>query len=247
MNVLVVGAGEMGRWVAETLRDHADAAVAFADTDQSVAAAAADAVGGRAVPTDTDEQFDVVCVAVPMPASEGVIAEYAPLATGALVDVTGSMDGPVTAMREAAPDRGRLSLHPLFAAANAPGNVAAVTDAETESTERVVDAVAAAGNDVFETTAAEHDRAMETVQAGAHTAILAFALAADDVPDEFHTPVSAELFELVEQVTGGEAHVYADIQRAFDGADDVAAAARELADADAEAFAALYDSLSSDT
>jgi len=35
--------------------------------------------------------------------------------------------------------------------------------------------------------------------------------------------------------------VYAEIQRAFDGADDVAAAAREIADSDSEAFAALYE------
>jgi prephenate dehydrogenase len=94
-----------------------------------------------------------------------------------------------------------------------------------------------------ETTPEEHDEAMETVQARAHTAVLAFALAAEDVPDAFQTPISESLFDLVEQVTGGEARVYADIQSAFDGAEDVAGAAREIADADDDAFTELYEDL----
>jgi prephenate dehydrogenase len=49
------------------------------------------------------------------------------------------------------------------------------------------------------------------------------------------------MFDLVEQVSGGEPRVYADIQAAFDGADDVADAARQLADADAETFVDLYE------
>ncbi|MEF8829614.1 MAG: prephenate dehydrogenase, partial [Haloarcula sp.] len=73
---------------------------------------------------------------------------------------------------------------------------------------------------------------------------LAFAMAAADVPDRFQTPISAGLFDLVEQVTGGDPQVYADIQDTFDGADAVADAARELADADADAFERLYEQLS---
>jgi len=54
-------------------------------------------------------------------------------------------------------------------------------------------------------------------------------------------PVSAALDEVADTVTEGSPEVYAEIQRAFDGADDVAAAAREIADSDSEAFAALYE------
>ncbi|MFC7077928.1 prephenate dehydrogenase/arogenate dehydrogenase family protein [Haloarcula halophila] len=243
MNVLVVGAGAMGRWVAGTLRDHADATVAFTDTDPSAADAAAGAVGGRAVETDTDERFDVVCLAVPMPVARVAIEEYAPLATEAVVDVTGSMREPVEAMRAAAPDVERMSLHPLFAPDNAPGNVAVVRDAGGPTVQRLREALSAAGNALFETTVEEHDTAMETVQAAAHTAVLAFALAAEDVPESFHTPISAGLADLVEAVTGGDPRVYADIQRAFDGAGGVADAARRLADADPEEFARIYEEL----
>ena len=241
MNLLVVGSGAMGRWFADTLAEHV--AVAFTDTDPAVARAAAHERGGRAVPTDTTERFDVVCIAVPMPAARAAIEQYGPLAAGALVDVTGSMAEPVAAMRDAARDAARLSLHPLFAPENGPGNVAVVTDEGGEAADVVLDALRAAGNECVETTPAEHDRMMETVQASAHAAVLAFALVAEDVPDAFHTPVSAGLFDLVDQVTGGDPHVYADIQRAFDGADDVADAAREIADADYERFQRLYDRL----
>jgi len=54
-------------------------------------------------------------------------------------------------------------------------------------------------------------------------------------------PVSAALDEVADTVTEGSPEVYAEIQRAFDGADDVAAAAREIADSDSGGVAALYE------
>jgi len=239
MNLLVVGAGAMGRWFADATAT-AFGDVAFADADPEAAAAAAGRVSGRAVGLSTDETFDAVCIAVPIPVATEAIATHAERAERAVLDVTGSARDPVAAMREHAPDCERVSLHPLFAPANAPGNVAAVVDAPGPVTDEVRAALADRGNEVFETSAEEHDRAMETVQAQAHTAVLAFGLAAEEVPAEFQTPVSAALFDVLEQVTGGDPRVYADIQEAFDGAGDVAEAARRLADADGEAFADLY-------
>ncbi|MFW6436944.1 MAG: prephenate dehydrogenase, partial [Halococcoides sp.] len=86
----------------------------------------------------------------------------------------------------------------------------------------------------------EHDRAMETVQASAHAAVLAFGLAAESVDERFHTPVSRALFEALEAVTGGEPRVYADIQATFPGAEQVADAAARIAAADRAAFEACY-------
>jgi len=237
MDLLVVGAGEMGRWIARL----SDRPVAVTDVDPAVAeAAAADLDGVRAVPADTTETFGVVCLAVPISAVADAVERYAPRADRAMVDVSGVMEGPVESMRAACPDRERLSMHPLFAASNAPGNVAVVADAPGPATDAIRADVAAAGNHTFETTVAEHDAAMETVQAGAHTAILAYALAAADVREEFATPVSAGLDDLVETVTGGTPRVYREIQETFDGADRVAEAARRVADAEGEAFDDLY-------
>ena len=240
MNLLVVGAGAMGRWFAESVRDEFED-VAFVDTDEDAAIAAADALDGRTSAPSDEESFDLVCIAVPLPAATAVIEEYANRVDGGICDVTGSMLGPIEAMDEHCPDAERVSLHPLFAAENAPGTVAIVERDGGKITARVRDALLADGNRLVETTPAEHDEAMETVQARAHTAVLAFALAAESVPAKFQTPISAGLFDLVSQVTDGEARVYADIQAAFDGADDVADAAREIAEADAETFEELYE------
>lgn len=238
MEVLVVGAGAMGRWVGETVAAAFD--VAYADRDPEAADTAAADSGGRAVALDTGESFDAVCLAVPISAVEEAVETHASKAERAVVDVTGVMDGPIASMRAAAPDRERVSLHPLFAPENAPGNVAVVADAPGPVSDAVLDAVADAGNQVFETTAGEHDTAMETVQSGAHAAILAYALAAEDVREEFATPISAGLDELVSAVTEGTPRVYREIQQSFPGADRVADAARRVAEAEGEAFDDLY-------
>lgn len=244
MDVLVVGAGEMGRWFARALLEDAPepVSVTFADTDPAAASAAADAFGDAATTTvDDAPAVATVCIAVPIPAAAAAIERWAGRAESAIVDLTGTMATPVAAMERHAPALERLSLHPLFAPANEPGNVAAVPANPDRLTDLVHAALTDRGNAWFETTPAEHDRAMETVQARTHTAVLAYALAAEPVDDRFHTPVSGTLADLVEQVLDGDPGVYADIQTTFEGAEDVADAAGRLADASPETFSALFE------
>ncbi|SHH63280.1 prephenate dehydrogenase/arogenate dehydrogenase family protein [Halobaculum gomorrense] len=241
MKLLVVGAGEMGRWVARTLHPVSER-VALADTNPQAAMDAAEAVvDGRVVPLDTDESFDCVALAVPIPAVADAVAAYVEnAADGAIVDVSGVMADPLAAMAEHAVGE-YASFHPLFAPPRGPGRIAYVPGEAGPVVERVREQFAAVGNDVFETTAAEHDEAMAKVQTGAHTAVLAYALAAGDVDERFHTPVSEPLADLARTVTEGEPRVYADIREAFDGAEGVAAAADALATADRDGFAALFE------
>lgn len=241
MKLLVVGAGEMGRWAARTLRPVAER-VALTDTNpQTAMDAAEEVVDGWVVPLDTDESFDCVVLAVPIPVVADAVAEYAAnAAEGALVDVSGVMADPLAAMADHVAGE-YASFHPLFAPPRGPGRIAYVPGEAGPVVTKVRDRFREVGNEVFETTAAEHDDAMASVQTGAHTALLAYALAAGDVDERFHTTVSEPLAELARTVTEGEPRVYADIREAFDGADAVAEAARALADADADEFAALYD------
>jgi len=241
MELLVVGAGTMGRWFAAAVDDTVDG-VAFLDRDRSAAETAADAMGGRAVDAAAPEEYDVVCVAVPMPAAPDAVAAHGGAAERAVVDVAGVMEPTVEAMRTHAPGRERASLHPLFAPRNAPGNVAVVADERGPTVEELLAALAARGNRLVETTPTEHDEAMETVQASAHAAVLAYALVAEEVPDGFHTPVSEALGKAVASVTGDDPRVYADVKGTFDGADAVADAARRIAAADREEFERLYRS-----
>lgn len=246
MRTLVVGAGAMGRWIGRVVGRDLDGDITFLDREAVVADRAATAVGGRGVGPDglapagsADGTYDMVCIAVPIPAVAEAIRAYGPRARKAVIDLTGEMATPTATMAELSGCE-RASLHPLFAPDAEPGNVPVVFEQSGQTTQRLVATLRARGNTVFETTAAEHDRAMETVQVRVHAAVLAFALAADPVPDRFHTPVSAELTGLAARVTGGDPAVYEDIQATFDGADDVAAAARRVADAEGDEFGRLY-------
>ena len=239
MQLLVVGAGEMGQWFA---RQSGAEAVAFADRDPAAARnAAAEMTAGNAVPLDTDETFDVVCLAVPMSAVPAAIEAHAGKATAAVVDVAGEMRDSVAALKAHAEDCESASFHPLFSSSNAPGNVPTVVVQDGPTIERLRSALESAGNEVFETTVTEHDRAMETVQAKAHTAVLAYALVAGDVDPRFHTALSEPLSELASGLTGNTPAVYAEIQARFDGSESVADAAAELAAADDETFIELYE------
>lgn len=235
MNLLVVGAGAVGRWFAREVGQ----SVAFTDRDPDVAAAAADEVGGRAVSLTSAEEFDLVCLAVPISATTEAIARHADTAGKAMIDCSGVMGAPLAAMADHAPELERASLHPLFAPEQAPGRVAVVREADGPTVDQALDALGR-NHDLFETTAEAHDAAMSTVQAKVHAAILAYGLAAEPVPDQFHTPVSEALDRLVDRVTAGNPQTYREIQDSFPGADDVADAARELAEADGDGFEQLY-------
>ncbi len=242
MKLLVVGAGEIGRWVADTV----PAEVSFTDLDETTAADAAAGRDARVVPADTTEQFEAVCLAVPMSAVPDAVAEYAENAQRGMFDVSGQMQSAIEAMQRHV-DGERASFHPLFAPPRVPGTVAVTVDEGGPVVDQVFEGIRNAGNEVFHTSATEHDQAMKTVQAGAHTAILSWALAADRVPDAFHTPVSEQLQELVETVTEGSAGVYGEIQAEFEGAGDVADVARRIAETDREEFETLYREASENT
>lgn len=239
MDALVVGSGDVGRWLAGVL----DGPVAFADVDRSAAEEAAAALGdrGKVAALDGESTYDLVVVAVPMRVGTETITEQAHRAESAIVDCVGSMAAPLSTMAEVAPDLERASLHPLFAPEHAPGRVAISLGESGPTVDRVVARLEAAGNTMVPVEAAVHDRAMETIQGRAHAAILAFGLAAEPVPDDLATPVFEELDALRERVTSGSPGVYADIQAQFDGAADIQAAAEALARADTTEFEALYD------
>lgn len=244
MKLLVVGSGTMGRWFATAVADIVES-VAFADHDVSVARSAANSMGDHATvvanPNDLDENsFTIVCIAVPMPVVTETVRTYAPAAESAILDVTGVMGPAIDAMKTYSTNTERASLHPLFAPANEPGTVAVVPDEPGPVIEQLLAAIESRGNDLFETTSKEHDTAMESVQARAHAAVLSYAIATEDVPEAFHTPVSRRLAAAVADVTGDNSRVYGDIQEVFDGAEDVADAAQRLADADRSEFEQLY-------
>lgn len=238
MQALIVGSGTMGRWFADVTGDWL--AVSFTDIEPERAADAAAAYDVDSLAPDEARPVDLVCTAVPLSVTAPVIAEFGSLAERAFVDLSGIMEAPVAAMREHTDECERVSLHPLFAPENAPGNIAVVAENSGKLTEELVARLATAGNHPFETTVEEHDRAMETVQAKTHAALIAYALAAEPVPEEFQTPISSELSGLAAAVLSGTPQVYAEIQTHFPGAEAIAAQAAAIAESDEETFMRLY-------
>lgn len=238
MRALIVGAGTMGRWFADVTRDWLT--VTFADTDPDAARAAAAHFDTDAVDIDGIDRFSIVCTAVPLAVTPEAITRYGPAAEDAVIDLSGSMGDPLAAMQEVAPNCERISVHPLFAPENAPGNVPIVAKNAGSVAAELQERLAAAGYTAFETSPEQHDRAMENVQAKVHAAVLAYALAADPADERFHTPVSSGFQELIELVLAGNPHVYADIQDRYVGAESVASAAERIATASESEFVSLY-------
>lgn len=237
MQALIVGAGAVGRWFADVIGDSFE--VTMYDRDPDVAAAAVEASDATMTTTFEDRRYELVCTAVPLLATETAIGDHAHRATTAVLDLSGSMQAPGAAMRRHADGLERINLHPLFAPDHAPGRVATSIEDGEEVATTIERSIEAAGCTIVETTPERHDRAMKTVQANVHAAVIAYALAADPIPSEFDTPVSAALRDLAVTVLDGNPRVYADIQQCF-GSDAVAEAAREVATADQQTFAELY-------
>ena len=236
MDVLVVGAGQMGRWLGSTLGPIAS--IAYLDRDEETATEAAALGDARAVTAGM--AVDVVAIAVPISVTESVLEAYAPFAREAIIDVTGQMQSPLSVMREVAAGLQRMSLHPLFAPHVAPGRIASVIDADGPCIQLLCEQLEEAGNVLVETDPVTHDRSMRTIQGAAHAAIFAYGLAAEEVPQELHTPVSETLEMLLDRVTEGDPAVYREIQQRFDGIAALGDAADRMA-ADPTAIDMLYD------
>lgn len=238
MQVAIIGAGAMGTWFAEVTAGWLDPM--FVDPDEDRAVAVANRFDAQSGTLEEHGSIDVVCTAVPLRKTERILKEYAPYAERAVIDLSGEMRTPLDAMRTAVPDCERLSLHALFAPDHAPGNIAVVGEETGVIYERLRERLASRDNRVFETTAEAHDRAMETVQAKVHAAVMAYAMTAKPIDERFHTPISAELSDLAARMLAGSPRVYADIQATFGGAEDLAEAANAIATADRDAFEELY-------
>lgn len=238
MRALIVGAGTMGRWFADLTSDWFSLAVV--DVDEEAAQDVGTALDIDVVAPDHTEAIDVLCTAVPLPATEAVLGTYAPHAEQAIIDLSGTMHGPLAAMQEHAPNCEHISLHPLFAPDNAPGNVPIVAEHAGPVAAKLRRTLDEAGYVTFDTTPDEHDRAMETVQAKVHAAVLAYALSANPVDDRFHTPVSSAMDDLVQTMLSGNPRVYADIQNRFAGSADLAASVSRVADSDTDDFYELF-------
>lgn len=221
--VLICGFGAFGRLVAQALAPHVPLAVCDPDPG---ARAAAQAAGLPLAAMETAAEFDVIVLAVPVPALEPCLAALAPhLRPGQLVvDVCSVKEGPAALMRRLLPAGVEiLATHPMFGprslAAGLAGGRIVLCPLRGRRWRRVAAFLRRGlGLEVVRATPEEHDRHAALTQGLTH--VLARALAgfaphprirtrSFDLMAEALAMVGADAPEVFEAVTAGNPHVAA--------------------------------------
>lgn len=181
----IIGFGRFGQLAARNLRTHFEVVV----TDLGDIADAAAAIGVRAGTLADAADCDIVTLAVPVQAMQGVIAQVAPmLRPGALVlDVASVKTLPARWMAEGLPETVDIvATHPLFGPHSArngfEGQPLVICPVRGDRHERVAAYGRSLGLKVSVTTAEEHDREMAFVQALTH--LIGRTLENIRIPDE---------------------------------------------------------------
>ncbi len=238
----IIGFGQFGQLAARHLKAHFDVLVHDAALGAEAAARAMDVGFGS---LEAAAECEVVVVAVPVPAMEGVFEALAPrLRPGALVIDVGSVKMlPVSWMMAHLPAHVDLvATHPLFGPQSARGGLAGlrfvVCPVRGERHEQVATFGRSLGLAVTVTTPEEHDREMAYVQALTH--LIGRSLVNLSIPDEqLKTPSYQHLLELCSLIGADTFELFTAIQTQNPFAADVVEAfvreARSLLDQVAEA------------
>lgn len=216
-SVLILGFGAFGRLAARALAPYLP--VAVCDPDAAAQGRAA-ALGLPLVPAARAGEFDIVLLAVPVPALAGALALIAPhLRAGQIVaDVCSVKEGPAALMRRALPEGVEiLATHPMFGPQSMPGDLAGgrvvLCPLRGAGWRRIAAFLRhVLGLKVILTSPAEHDRHAALTQGLTH--LLARAL------DEFqpHPLIRTRSFDLLcaalDLVRGDAPEVYEAVTRA---------------------------------
>lgn len=211
----LIGFGQFGRLAASSLKPHFDVLVSDAADDAAKAAAAIGVAFGS---LEQAASRDVVIVAVPVRAMQGVFAAIAPLLKpGALVIDVGSVKMlPAQWMLETLPPHVDIvATHPLFGPQSAREGLAGlrlvVCPIRGDRTECVADFGRSLGLTVSVTSPEEHDREMAYVQALTH--LIGRSLVNMNIPDEqLKTPSYQHLLELCGLIGGDTFELFTAIQ-----------------------------------
>lgn len=223
LSVLILGFGAFGQMAARALAAYLP--VAVCDPAASAQAAAA-TLGLRVVAPADAGGFDVVLLAVPVPALGACLAGLAPhLRPGqVVVDVCSVKEGPAALMRALLPDQVEiLASHPMFGPQSMPGNLSGgrivICPLRGGRWRRIAAFLRRGlGLRVIVTTPEEHDRHAALTQGLTH--LLARAMQdfqphplirtrSFDLLSEALDMVRSDAAEVYEAVTGANPHVAA--------------------------------------
>jgi len=222
VRVAVIGAGEMGRWLANFSRRFAE--VTVSDSNQAKARRVAAELKVAARPAErAAAEADLIFVAVPIARTPGVLLRLAKVAPrGALlVDVASVKGEVVKSMEKIKEDVELVSIHPLFGpGATSLRNKDVVVipvrpGARYQEFRKILER---SGARITEMSADLHDQAMAVIQCLSHFVLLAYlqtlrSLDGVKLSRGLRTPIFSSLAELAKAAAAGKPELYGELQR----------------------------------
>lgn len=222
MKVAVIGAGAMGRWLADFAKQNLGEVV-IADVSAAKAERVARelSISSRSV-TEAAAEAELVLVAVPISKTPEVIKSLAgQVQRGALLaDVTSVKSDVVEAMQTVEARVELVSLHPLFGpgATSIKGKDFVVVPVKpgkryTVLKHRLIEL----GAQITEMEAEGHDRLMAIIQCMTHFVLIAYLNALKSMKglkraEKLHTPMFTTLLNLAKAVLAGNPELYGELQ-----------------------------------
>lgn len=221
MRITIIGAGAMGTWFANLLRD--SGRITLCDIDQKIAKRAASRLGvSHARQNEAVGAADVILVAVPISETPNVVRSALGLMKrGALLFDISSVKGEVVEVMRGFGGRVELaSIHPLFgpgATTLSGKDIISVPVKTGQKYKWLKHFLLERGARVTEMEAEEHDRLMSVIQSLTHFTLLSYLASASSLKEygktgKLRTPIFEELRELAKCLLHGDLRMYGEIQ-----------------------------------
>ncbi|MEM2875132.1 MAG: prephenate dehydrogenase/arogenate dehydrogenase family protein [Candidatus Hadarchaeales archaeon] len=221
MKITIIGAGTMGSWFANLLKE--EGKVTLCDIERKIADDAASRLGVSSAPQhEAVRSADIILVAVPISETPRVVrSALGFMKTGALlVDISSVKSEVVEVMKEF---KGRIelaSVHPLFGpgATTLRGKDVISVPVKTGRWYRWLKQFMVKNGATFtEMDAEEHDRLMSVIQSLTHFTLISYLASASTLKEycktgKIRTPIFEELRELAKCLLRGDLKMYGEIQ-----------------------------------
>ncbi|MEM2890428.1 MAG: prephenate dehydrogenase/arogenate dehydrogenase family protein [Candidatus Hadarchaeum sp.] len=222
MKTAIIGAGEMGRWLAKFSKRLGE--IIVSDVNRSKARKLAAELKAKTAPArKAAAEADMIFIAVPISATPKVLMEVAEEAkSGALItDVASVKLEVVKAMERIKKDVELVSIHPLFgpgASSLKNKDMVVVPVRPGKRYQKLKEFFIRSGARIIEMDAELHDRTMAVVQCLSHFVLLSYiralrSLNGGKVSRRMRTPMFSALVELAKAASAGRPELYLEIQQ----------------------------------
>ncbi len=221
MNIAIVGAGDMGRWLATIFKE--TGGVTISDISAKKAEKVASELGVKSKSAaEAVRDADLVLVAIPISKTPEAVKSFAGVAKrGALLaDVASVKTEVVKAMRSIRAEVELVSLHPLFGpgAASVKGKDIVVIPVRAGNRYRYLKrTLKMMGARITEMDANEHDRIMAISQCMTHFVLISYLNAIKSIKwmkqaEKLSTPMFSSFINLAKAILAGNPELYGELQ-----------------------------------